>query len=87
MKYCSFLLGNTSSGIIEAASFQKWVINSGDRQQGRMQSNNTINIPFKQELFHQAIKKIEQSPVYSGPNIYYKENVAKSICSILKALP
>jgi GDP/UDP-N,N'-diacetylbacillosamine 2-epimerase (hydrolysing) len=87
MKYCSFLLGNTSSGIIEAASFQKWVINSGDRQKGRMQSNNTINIPFKQELFHQAIQKIEQSPVYTGPNIYYKENVAKSIISILKALP
>jgi GDP/UDP-N,N'-diacetylbacillosamine 2-epimerase (hydrolysing) len=86
MKYCSFLLGNTSSGIIEAASFQKWVINAGNRQQGRIQSNNTINIPFKKGLFHEAIKKIEQSPVYTGANIYYKENVAKSICSILKAL-
>jgi GDP/UDP-N,N'-diacetylbacillosamine 2-epimerase (hydrolysing) len=86
MKYCAFLLGNTSSGIIEAASFQKWVINLGDRQKGRQQSGNTINIPFKQELFHQAIKKIEQSPDYTGTNIYYKENVAVRICSILKAL-
>jgi GDP/UDP-N,N'-diacetylbacillosamine 2-epimerase (hydrolysing) len=86
MKYCAFLLGNTSSGIIEAASFHKWVINLGNRQQGRMQSNNTINIPFKRELIHQAIDKIEHSPVYNGTNIYYKENVAGSICSILKVL-
>jgi GDP/UDP-N,N'-diacetylbacillosamine 2-epimerase (hydrolysing) len=86
MKYCAFLLGNTSSGIIEAASFQKWVINLGDRQLGRLQSNNTVNIPFKQELFHQAINKIEQNPVYTGTNIYYKENVAGKICSILKTL-
>ena len=86
MKYCIFLLGNTSSGIIEAASFNKWVINSGNRQQGRVQSSNTINIPFKQEIIHQMINKIEQSPVYTGTNIYYKENVAKSICSILKSI-
>ena len=86
MKYCDFLLGNTSSGIIEAASFQKWVINLGNRQQGRMQSNNTINIPFNRELIHQAIDKINQSPGYTGTNIYFKENVAISICSIIKAL-
>jgi GDP/UDP-N,N'-diacetylbacillosamine 2-epimerase (hydrolysing) len=86
MKYCSFLLGNTSSGIIEAASLQKWVINVGNRQGGRQQSNNIINIPFKQEYILQAIKNIEQNPDYSGNNIYYKENAAKNICSILKEI-
>ena len=86
MNYCAFLLGNTSSGIIEAASFRKWVINLGNRQQGRLHSDNTINISFKQELIHQMINRIEQSPVYTGTNIYYKENIAKSICSILKTL-
>ena len=84
MKYCAFLLGNTSSGIIEAASFRKWVINLGNRQKGRQQSNNTINIPFKQEIIVQTINKIEQNPDYSETNIYYKENVAKNICSIIK---
>jgi GDP/UDP-N,N'-diacetylbacillosamine 2-epimerase (hydrolysing) len=86
MKYCAFLLGNTSSGIIEVASFRKWVINLGNRQQGREHSDNTINIPFKQEIILQMIKKIEQSPEYTGTNIYYKENTAKNICSILKTL-
>ena len=32
MKYCSFLLGNTSIGFIEAAYFPKKVINLGIRQ-------------------------------------------------------
>ena len=36
LKNCSFLIGNTSSGIIEAASFKKFVINIGKRQEGRI---------------------------------------------------
>ena len=86
MKYCSFLLGNTSSGIIEAASFGKWVINLGNRQQGRQQSQNVLNAPFDQEIILQHIQKIELSPNYDGENIYYRENVADQICSILEKL-
>ena len=86
MKFCSFLLGNTSSGIIEAASFGKWVINLGKRQEGRKQSLNCYNVPFNKELIMQTVAKIEDSPDYSGTNIYYKGNAAKNICSILKKL-
>lgn len=84
MKYCSFLLGNTSSGIIEAASFNKWVINLGNRQEGREQSNNTINTPFSQKHILQIINKIERLPEYSGTNIYFKKNVANRLITILK---
>jgi len=84
MKYCAFLLGNTSSGIIEAASFRKWVINLGNRQKGRQQSENTLNIPFKEEKILQMINKIEQCPDYPGTNIYFKTNVATNILTILK---
>lgn len=86
MKYCSFLLGNTSSGIIEAASLGKWVINLGDRQKGRQQSSNTLNVPFNEDIIRLAIDKLGQSPVYSGTNIYYKGNVAATICSVVKTL-
>ena len=84
MKHCAFLLGNTSSGIIEAASFRKWVINLGNRQEGRQQSDNILNIPFKQETILQTISKIEQYSDYPGTNVYFKENVANNILSILK---
>lgn len=43
MKYVDLLIGNTSSGIIEAASFKKPVVNIGDRQKGRLQSGNVID--------------------------------------------
>ncbi|HEY5590803.1 MAG TPA: UDP-N-acetylglucosamine 2-epimerase [Paludibacter sp.] len=84
MKYCAFLLGNTSSGIIEAASFRKWVINLGNRQKGRQQSENSINIPFKEEKILQMINKIELCPDYLGTNVYFKEDVANNILTILK---
>ena len=32
MKYAKFILGNSSSGIVEASSFKLPVINLGDRQ-------------------------------------------------------
>lgn len=43
MKYAEFLLGNSSSGIIEAPVFQVPTINIGDRQRGRLQSKSIIN--------------------------------------------
>jgi len=43
MRYVDLLIGNTSSGIIEAASFLKPVVNIGDRQKGRLQSGNIID--------------------------------------------
>ena len=38
LKECKFMIGNSSSGIIEAASFKIPVINLGTRQNGREQS-------------------------------------------------
>ena len=43
MNYVDLIIGNSSSGIIEAASFKKPVINIGDRQKGRLQGKNVIN--------------------------------------------
>jgi UDP-N-acetylglucosamine 2-epimerase len=43
MKHVDFLIGNTSSGIIEAASFDKPVVNIGNRQSGRLKGVNVID--------------------------------------------
>lgn len=84
MKFCSFLLGNTSSGIIEAASFGKWVINVGDRQKGRCQSGNVLNVPVNCKGILSAVNEIEKNPVFFGENIFFKSNAAKQICDIIK---
>lgn len=43
MKYCEFLLGNSSSGLIEAPSFKVPTINIGDRQKGRVKAKSVID--------------------------------------------
>ncbi len=53
MKHANLLIGNTSSGIIEAASFYKPVVNIGNRQLGRLKGVNIIDCTI-QEL-HQSI--------------------------------
>ncbi|NMA06701.1 MAG: UDP-N-acetylglucosamine 2-epimerase (hydrolyzing), partial [Ruminococcaceae bacterium] len=43
MKCCLAVVGNSSSGIVEAPSFRVPVVNIGNRQKGRIQGENTIN--------------------------------------------
>ncbi|GAA0083779.1 UDP-N-acetylglucosamine 2-epimerase [Clostridium sp. CTA-7] len=43
MKYCSIVIGNSSSGIIESPSFEIPTVNIGDRQKGRIQAKSIIN--------------------------------------------
>jgi len=43
MKYATAVIGNSSSGIIEAPSFKVPTVNIGDRQKGRIQADSTLN--------------------------------------------
>jgi GDP/UDP-N,N'-diacetylbacillosamine 2-epimerase (hydrolysing) len=43
LKYAQFVIGNSSSGIVEAPSFKIPTINIGDRQLGRIQADSVIN--------------------------------------------
>lgn len=43
VKFCDAIIGNSSSGIIEAPSLQTLTINIGDRQKGRIQAKSVIN--------------------------------------------
>lgn len=55
---CNLLIGNSSSGILEAATYKKPVINIGKRQNKRLQSKNIINIKeYNLSLIKNAILK------------------------------
>lgn len=85
MQHVCFLLGNTSSGIIEAASFGKFVIDLGSRQKGRDAGNNVFRLPFDKNAVLQAISSIERKKyLYEGPNIYYNGGAATKILNVLK---
>lgn len=56
LKYCNFVMGNSSSGILEAPSFGIPTINIGDRQKGRIQAQSIINCEPDQDSIELAIK-------------------------------
>lgn len=79
MKYSNILLGNTSSGISEAASFGKFVVNVGDRQKGRSYNENVFSVPFDKNKMVSTIKELISRGEYKGENIYFKPNSIQSI--------
>ena len=86
MKNASVILGNSSSGIIESASFKKYVVNVGNRQKGRMQNPNVLNASFKSEVIINQTRKAIDFGDYEGGNIYVKGNAAESAYKILENL-
>lgn len=86
MKYCSFLLGNTSSGFVEASYFPKFVINLGDRQKGRIETENIKTTIITKEAILESVKKIENLKQLNNMNIYGKGNTANKIIEILKTI-
>ena len=85
IKHSSMLIGNTSSGIIEAASLKKHVINLGKRQENRVTSQNLFNASFNKEEILQLVQKIAAKGDYTGHNIYQKSlKSSREIVTILK---
>lgn len=86
MKYCSFMLGNTSSGFVEAAFFPKWVINLGDRQKGRIRTPNIIDCePEKRAIIH-MVEQIKDKINVPESNRYGQGNTAQLMVKQLKRL-
>ncbi len=57
MSRASAMVGNSSSGIIEAASFKLPVVNIGIRQQGRLKPQNVLDAPTELNAIIKAINK------------------------------
>ena len=57
MAHAEALVGNSSAGIIEAASFGLPVVNVGDRQKGRLHLGSVINVPPDAEAIAGAIQR------------------------------
>ncbi len=85
MKYVNLLIGNTSSGIIEAASFQKPVVNIGNRQKGRLQSGNVIDCSIEtlKNAIKQALSKEFQNSCKTFKNVYGNGNATDTIVDVL----
>jgi len=88
MKYASAMVGNSSSGIIEAPCFKIPVINIGDRQKGRIRAKNIIDcIPDKNTIVIALEKGLSPSfrqTLLNMKNPFQKPSTAKTIKDIIK---
>ena len=87
LKYCNLLIGNSSSGIIEAPSLNTPSINLGNRQKGRIFAKSVINMKFNKRLIIKQINKILYNKKRKKViNPYYKKNTTNEIIKIIKKI-
>ena len=87
MKHLDFVIGNTSSGIIEAASFHRPVINIGNRQLGRLQSGNVIDTTIEEleESINKAMSKDFIEYCNKVENVYGNGGVDIKVVTLLES--
>lgn len=88
MKIANVLIGNSSSGLIEAPSIGLPVVNIGTRQMGRQRARNVIDVDYDKDAIIKAVQKVlhNQSTEYQRKafkNPYGDGNAGKQIAKIL----
>jgi UDP-N-acetylglucosamine 2-epimerase (non-hydrolysing)/GDP/UDP-N,N'-diacetylbacillosamine 2-epimerase (hydrolysing) len=91
LRYSAVLIGNSSTGIHETATFKIPTVNIGTRQQGRERPKNVIDSGYKKEEIKRAIKKALYDKKFKAivrnvKNPYGDGYSAKRIIKILKTL-
>jgi len=88
LRYVSGVVGNSSSGIIEAPSIPVGTVNIGDRQRGRIKASSVVDCNVDEESILRALDTIlkpEFQSVLSGTvNPHGDGDVAKKLVSILE---
>lgn len=87
LKICNAIIGNSSSGIVEAPSLNVPTINIGNRQKGRIQADTVINVAIEEDEISKALQTSkEQSFIKSlaeVKNPYGKGNTTAQIIKVL----
>ena len=87
LKHVDCIVGNSSSGVIEAPYFKKYTINIGNRQEGRLMPKSVICTAYKKKSIAKVVKDIYRSkdnlPKHKNENLYGSSGAAKKILMIL----
>jgi len=93
MRTASVLVGNSSSGLIEAPAFDLPAVNVGERQRDRARGSNVIDVPHEREAIAAAIKRaispgFRDSAAAANDSPYHGDGrVSERIVEILKTIP
>jgi len=90
LQFCTAVVGNSSSGIIEAPSFHIPTVNIGNRQQGRLCADTVISCGYEVEDIENAIdiafSKEFRNKLPDMTNPYEKENTSEQIVQKIREL-
>ncbi len=90
MNAASVMVGNSSSGIVEAASFNLPAVNVGTRQSNREHGPNVVTAPYKKQEIKMAIKKALskkfKEKIRKGKNPYINKKTEQKIAGIIASL-
>lgn len=90
MKQVTAVVGNSSSGIVEAPSIPTATINIGNRQKGRIQADSVINCIASKEDITRSFKKVKsdefREKIKGITNPYGEGNSSNHILKIFKSL-
>ncbi len=88
MRFVDGVVGNSSSGIIEAPSFHIGTVNIGDRQKGRIKAGSVIDCAPERLSIRKAIKRLYSSGFRKGlkkiRNPYGDDGASARIMKVLK---
>ena len=71
LKHCLCIVGNSSSGLLEAPTFRTPAVNIGRRQNQRYRGNNVIDVDFDEKEITNAITKASSEEFHN----YLKNNI------------
>ena len=90
LRNCSVLVGNSSSGIMEAPFLHKPSVNIGTRQSGRPKSKTVINVGYNKNHIKEAVKKAiddeKFNNIKTAQSLYGNGNSSKKIVKILEKI-
>ncbi len=87
MNHCAFVLGNSSSGYVEASFFPKHVIDLGERQTGRIVTPNIQRCRMDTDAILAAVKITEARPPASAQGTYGDGHAAQRMIGLIKQFP
>jgi GDP/UDP-N,N'-diacetylbacillosamine 2-epimerase (hydrolysing) len=87
MAHADVMVGNSSAGIIEAASFGTPVINIGTRQAMRERNANVMDVPAERQELLDAVRHALAGGKLPPANLYGDGHAAQRIVDLLAQLP
>lgn len=87
MRHCAVMVGNSSAGLIEAASFGAPVVNVGDRQRARDRNANVTDVPAQRAAIAIALAGAIAHGRWPCDNRYGDGRAGARIAHLLESLP